>query len=877
MSVPALLSRWRSDPTVAENVVEWRILPPRAARSRPLPHNLHPSLKEALSQNKVSSIYIHQESVWHKVQQGENVVVVTGTASGKSLGYNLPVIDRLLRDPHARALYIFPTKALAQDQMAGLKQISQILDEYITSTPTSESQPIAPGVYDGDTPSSHRGAIRSKSRVVVSNPDMLHAGVLAHHTAWAEFFQNLRFVIIDEMHIYRGVFGSHVANVIRRLKRVAHFYGSHPQFILTSATIANPAQLAEWLVEEPVSLVDEDGSARGEQNFLIYNPPIINQELGLRRSVLQESVRLADDLLDYGIQTIIFGRTRRTVEIILSYLREKAENRPPGVSNFSFEALREAFTDSLPQDQDPIHAIRGYRGGYLPRQRREIERGLKQGTVRAVVATNALEVGIDIGGMGAAVIAGYPGAISSTWQQAGRAGRGEETSLAILITSASPLDQYLAHHPDYFFGRTPEQALINPNNLLILLGHLRCAAFELPFNEGEAFGKLNREDLVEFLEYLAAEGVLHHSGNRFFWMSDSYPAESVSLRSASPEPVLLQAPYAEGMVTIGQVEISDATWMVHPGAIYMHEAASYLVDDLDLETRLARLRPADSDYYTEPRSEVNVQLLNKKEDREIAAGLKAYGEISVTTQVTGFRKIKLHTHETLGIGEVALPPTELITEGYWVSISEETIRRLDELGLWTNASLDYGPNWKKQREQARARDGYRCQVCGVSEQGREHDVHHKTPLRFYLREAGGRPIYEQANHLSNLITLCPPCHHRAETAVRVRSSLAGLAYALWNLAPLFLMCDTRDLGVHSDPKSTLSDGSPTVVLFDKAPAGLGFSRSLYDLHPELIEKTHELVSACACTEGCPSCVGPGGENGLGGKQETLAILEFLNR
>ena len=779
----------------------------------------------------IEALYAHQATAWEQARAGRHLVVVTGTASGKTLCYNLPVLDCLLRNPQSRALYLFPTKALAQDQVANLEALVDL--------------PIA--TYDGDTPGGARPAIRAKARIVVSNPDMLHTGILPHHTLWAEFLRHLQFVIIDEMHAYRGVFGSHVANVIRRLKRVARFYGASPQFILTSATIGNPVELAERLIEEPVALVDNDGAAKGAKHFMIYNPPVVNRALGLRRSALLESVRLTQELLQHNVQTIVFARARQTVEQILRYL-----------------------VSSLCPELNSGHGsvIRGYRGGYLPSQRREIERGLREGSVRAVVATNALELGIDIGGMGAAMLVGYPGTIAATWQQAGRAGRQTGAALAVLVASADPLDQFLARHPDYFFGRSPEQALVNADNPLILLQHLRCASFELPFHMGEAalFGRVQPAQVAEYLQFLQEAGILHQSGEKYFWMADQYPAESVSLRSASAEKVVLQA---DG-VTIGEVDRESAYWMVHPEAIYLHEAQSFVVDELDLDHGVARLRTTDADYYTEPGSETTVQLLDKLAEAEAAGATKAHGEIAVTTQVTGFKKVRWFTHENLGGGTVSLPPTELHTTGYWLTLNHETIESLRGQGLWSNDANDYGPNWPMRRDQVRARDGYRCQNCGAPENGRAHDVHHKTPFRAFAS-------VEQANQLDNLITLCPNCHRRAELAVKIRSGLAGLAYALAHLAPFALMCDARDIGVHSDPQSPLAEGEPTVVIYDRVPAGIGFSERLYELHDELLGRAYELVAACECDDGCPSCVGPGGENGYGGKRETQALLEALVR
>jgi len=867
LSLDTLLSAWRENPDVVSNIAAWQALPARPARFAPFPGGLHPALSASLRAQGISALYSHQATAWGHVSAGRNPVVVTGTASGKTLCYNLPVLHRLLRDPGARALYLFPTKALAQDQKNALDQlISNLAYELPAPSPQPPIIPIA--TYDGDTPAETRRIVRVTARLVISNPDMLHAGVLPHHTLWADFFRHLQFVVIDEMHAYRGVFGSHVANVLRRLKRIARFYGASPQFILTSATIANPVELAEWLIEEPVALVDDDGAARGTRYFVIYNPPIVNRDLGLRRSALLESVRLAGDLLEYDIQTIVFARARQSVELILRYLQ------------------RHLSSKSLPPHRGELEGgrIRGYRGGYLPRQRREIERGLRDGSVRAVVATSALELGVDIGGMGAAVLAGYPGTIAGTWQQSGRAGRQTEASLAVLVASANPLDQFLAHHPDYFFGRSPESALVNPDNLLILLGHLRCAAFELPFQARDSFGRVDAARVAEFLQFLQESGILHRSGNKYFWMADQYPAEGVSLRSASPETVVLQAEDGDAPTTIGQVDHASAFWMVHPGAVYLHEGQAYLVEELDPEQHIARLRAADVDYFTQPHSETMVQLLGKTDQAQARGTTKVHGEISVTTQVVGYRKVRWFTQEHLGLGEVSLPPTELVTTGYWLAIAEETVTYLQAQGAWTNAPIDYGPDWPAQRDRARARDGYRCQNCGLPEggralstsqgsalgasQGQAHHVHHKVPFRAFAS-------YQQANQLDNLVTLCPRCHRHAETAVRIRSGLAGLAFVLGHLAPLFLMCDARDIGVHSDPASPLADGQPAVVVYDQVPAGVGFSQRLFELHDELMAHAYELVADCECTDGCPSCVGPAGENVQGGKREALALLECL--
>ncbi|NUM45306.1 MAG: DEAD/DEAH box helicase, partial [Anaerolineales bacterium] len=859
MSLSQLLSLWKYTPQIAENIAHWETIPARTARGTALPPDLHPGLADALRAQGIHNLYIHQSQAWEHARAGRHVVIATGTASGKTLGYNLPVLDHLLRHPDARALYLFPTKALAQDQWTVISKQYSVTSGQTSTTAslTTDHSPLTTAIYDGDTPRTHRPALRENARIILSNPDMMHLGILPYHTSWVKFFRNLQFVVIDEMHTYRGVFGSHVANVLRRIKRIAAFYGAAPQFILTSATIANPVELAEKLIEAPVEVVREDGSARGAQHFLIYNPPVIDEDLGIRRGILQESVYLTGDLLTYQVQTLLFGRSRRTVELMLRYLREGSSSSPPPLRPSSAPA-------------STLSEIRSYRSGYLPAHRREIERGLREGTVRAVAATNALELGINIGGMGAVVLAGFPGTISGTWQQAGRAGRGSEESLAVLLTSANPLDQYLARHPEYFFARSPESALINPDNLLILLDHLRCAAFELPFRAGEGFGLVTGETVAEYLDFLAQTGELHPSKDKYFWTAQDYPAQRVSLRTASARRIILQTfvvphasaePHAraelqtEEVRTLGEVDGESAPWMVHPGAIYLHEAESYLVDELDLESGYARLHAIETDYYTEPTQETEVTLIELKEETPVPGGIKSHGEVQATTQVTGYQKIRWFTSERLGSEPLEMPPSQLQTTGYWLSLAEETVDALREAGLWSSDPNRYGPTWPRARDAARARDGYRCQSCGLPESGpgsfgRSHDVHHKIPFRQFVSA-------EEANRLDNLVTLCPPCHRRAETAVRIRSGLSGLGFVLGNLAPLFLMCDPSDIQTHADPQSPLGNGQPTVIMYERIPGGIGLAQRLFEVHGELIGAALELVAACACADGCPSCVGPG--------------------
>ncbi len=441
-----------------------------------------------------------------------------------------------------------------------------------------------------------------------------------------------------------------------------------------------------------------------------------------------------------------------------------------------------------------------------------------------------------------------------------------------MVASPSPLDQFLAHHPDYFFGSSPEQALVNPNHLLILLEHLRCALFELPFEKHEGFGSISDELLEEYLNFLLANDEAHFSNEKYFWMKDQYPAANISLRSASPQSVVLQSTAEDGRpIVIGTVDSESAAWMVHPGAIYMHEGQQYFVQEYNLAEHIAQLIPVGLDYYTEAQRNSEIEVTSETEHETLSAcEKKAYGEIQVTTQVVGFKKLRWFTYENLGEAVLDMPPSELQTTGYWLSLSEETTARLREAGNWTNDRNDYGTNWPKIRESVRRRDQFKCQVCGVVESDKQHDVHHKIPFRTFTST-------DEANRLENLTTLCRTCHQKVEQNVRIRSGLAGLGFVLGNLAPLFLMCDPRDLGTQTDPAWKPANGLPSVVLYDLVPAGIGFSQKLFEMHDELMQRALELVSECQCEDGCPSCVGPGGENGVGGKAETLEILKSLQR
>jgi len=861
MTLSDVLTAFRQDSAFMRGVTAWERISARPARVAPWPAGLDPRLVAATRDQGIEQPYTHQAQAVEAALAGEHVVLATSTASGKTLAYNLPVIHTLLNDPAACALYLFPTKALAHDQIAALGELIGAL-QAPGSTGLTTSIAVRP--YDGDTPSAHRPATRREARLLVTNPDMLHTGILPHHTRWVRLFANLRYIVLDELHTYRGVFGGHVANLLRRLRRVCRFYGSDPRFVCASATIANPRELAERLIETPITLVDDDGAPQGEKHFLLYNPPLVNPQLGIRRSAALTAKDIAARFLQADVQTIVFARARLTTEVLLGYLRDAV-----------------TATGGNPQ------AVQGYRGGYLPSERRTIERGLREGQVCGVVATNALELGVDIGQLSACIMAGYPGTIASTWQQAGRAGRRAGLSAAVLIASALPLDQYLITHPRYFFGQPVERALLDPDNLAVLANHLACAAFELPFEPSEPFGDFG--DAGAILDVLSEEGMLHQRGGRYTWIGEGYPAGGFSLRTSTPDNIAIQD-VSGGASTglsagrpqvIGQMDRPSAPMLIHEEAVYLHGGVTYVVESLDWEGGMALVRAAELDYYTRASATTDVRIVKEYSPGHEAKGsgrqedtVRGYGEILVTTRATGYRKIKRYTHEVLAWAPIDLPEQKLHTIGYWLVLSEELTARLQEAGVLPPPA-DYGPNWPIQRDGARARDGYHCRHCGAPErEGRQHDVHHITPFRAFGYVPGVNDLYKLANRLENLITLCPACHRRVERARGTRGALSGLAYLLRNLAPLYLMCDPGDLGSAVQARAP-ETGLPTVTLYDRAPGGAGLSVRLYELHDELLAAALDIVRRCSCSDGCPGCVGPVSDAGPGTKALARQLLEAI--
>lgn len=759
-----------------------RYFPARAAQWAPFPTWVHEDLRAAYKAKGIEKLYSHQTAAAEAAHEGKNVVVVTPTASGKTLCYNLPVINAILENSDARAIYLFPTKALAQDQLAEIHDLNQRLDNRF-------------GVftYDGDTPSDARKAIREKSHIVLTNPDMLHTGILPHHTRWTRLFENLRYIVLDELHTYRGVFGSHLCNVLRRLRRIANFYGCQPQFICCSATIANPCELAGKLLETDVQVLNANGAPAAEKTFVFYNPPVVNRALGIRRSYINEACRVSQEFLNRDLQTMVFANSRLHTELMLTYLQQANPQQPGKVTN-----------------------IRGYRGGYLPNERRDIERGLRDGQIRGVVSTSALELGIDVGSLDTVVMAGYPGTIAATWQRAGRAGRRSGSSCAVLVASSAPLDQFIVRNPDYFFGNTPEHAFIQPDNLEILVNHLKCAAFELPIGPDEHFGDIDVQDLCA---RMAETGFLHRAGENYHWTQEAYPADTVSLRSVTSDNFII-IDLTGAPLVIGEVDFSNALTTVHEKAIYIHGGQQYHVEHLDFKERKAYVKRVDVDYYTDAIRYTQVRILECAEETRVndtsapnIPALRSFGEVLVRSQVIGFKKIKLFTNENIGAGNLELPENEMHTTSYWITLERLLLEAL--------------------------------------------------PFTISERQSG----------------------------------MFGLLHALASVATLLLMCDRRDLGTAigekppypNDQNSAMETVQrrdrisqdakeffePNLYLYDGYPGGIGFSEPLYRSHDILMHRTRELILACECAQGCPSCVGPAGDLAPRAKEAALAILDRL--
>jgi len=635
----SIVKTLKEDKNFISSVTRWEHIPAKEGKYADIPDDLNGTISESLARRGIEKLYTHQKTCYDAARSGRDLVVVTPTASGKTLCYNLPVLQTLMESEEARALYLFPTKALSQDQQASLNEI--VMDGNL---------PVKICTYDGDTPGSLRISARKSGRIIITNPDMLHSGILPNHPKWIEFFKSLKYIVLDEVHTYRGVFGSHMTNLVRRIRRIANFYGSDPVFICCSATIGNPKELTEKILERETVLVDDNGSPSGEKHIILYNPPLVDPVQGIRRGIVLESQRMALKLLKGGVKTIIFARSRVKTELISSYLNESLSNH---------------YNENFRIKVEP------YRGGYLPGERRLIEKGLRDGSISGVVSTNALELGIDIGGLDASILAGYPGSIASAWQQAGRAGRSSQLSLSLIIASSSPVDQYLTQNPGYFFGASPESGFVDPDNLYILIDHLKCAAFEIPFKKGETFGG----DVEELLDYLEENGVLRHTGDSWHWADRSYPSERISLRSGAGENVVIIDNTKGRYEVIGEMDAHSARELLFEEAIYIHKGDQYKVLKLDLENHLCNVEESTVNYYTDSILKTDIKVL-EIDGEEPVLGLKLISsDILVRNEVSKYKKIKFKTHENIGYGDIFLPEYEMHTRSAVLLFPEDSKAR----------------------------------------------------------------------------------------------------------------------------------------------------------------------------------------------------------
>jgi DEAD/DEAH box helicase domain-containing protein len=767
------------------------------------PEALGDGLIGALRARGIERLYSHQGRAFEVAQSGTNFVVATPTASGKSFCFHLPVLKALLDEPDARAIYLYPTKALARDQENGLRELMAAAG--LNAVASGGRPPASAVVFDGDTPGDARRAARERAGIVITNPDMLHAGILPHHASWARTFQHLRYVIVDELHTYKGVFGSHVANVLRRLLRVARFHGSNPVLIGATATIGNPREHAtrlfglgeceneiDGISSRDLELIATSGAPRGARRFFLFNPPVVNAELGIRASYVKQAVMLAADLVRAKVPTIVFGQSRNNVEVMLRYLRDRVAPE--------IDASR----------------IMGYRGGYLPAQRREIERKLRAGEVLAVVATNALELGIDIGELDAVICAGYPGSTAAMWQRFGRAGRRGETSICVLVTSSAPIDQYLAREPGFLLGSPIEEARIDPDNVEILIQHLKCAAFEMPFRRGESFGSLGPKETADALGFLVQHRVLHEAGGTFHWAEDAYPASNVSLRSIGWDNVVIIDAATD--TSFAEMDWRGSHTMLHEQAIYQHDGECWQVERLDYENHKAFVRKVAPDYYTDAMTYAQVSVIEKSDEGSLvessAAGsatsdaftadhggwLAGWGEVSLVEKVVGYKKIKFFTHENAGFGDVHLPEMQMHTTAFWLTVPE-----------WRCAQIESG--------RAAAIDGLR----GI---GVALETVATLALMADPRDLGttlGDAVAESDANVNG-----PEERNSAPPPMLPRKAPGG-------------------------PKPGYS---PTLFVYEHTPGGIGLAERIFEQREILVARALRLIEKCPCSAGCPACVGP---------------------
>jgi DEAD/DEAH box helicase domain-containing protein len=733
MDVQRFLNRLQNDPGYQQQIARIEEIPGCEPVFGAVTPPLRSEIQQLLAGRGITQLYSHQAEAIDAIRQGRHTVIVTGTASGKTLCYHLPVLESFLADPQSRALCIYPTKALAQDQLKTLVRLVESL----------ESPPVM-GTYDGDTSVNHRKKLRDSGNIILTNPDMLHQGILPKHPGWSAFFGNLRYVILDEIHTYRGVFGSNVANVIRRLKRVCRHYGGDPVFIGTSATIHNPLQHAEELLGVPMRLVDQDGAPRGRKYFVFWNPPYLDQTRTERKSANSEAAQLMTELIRERIPTIAFAKARVVTELIYRYVQEQLEKHHPGLAK----------------------RIRAYRGGYLPEERREIERQLFEGELLGVTSTNALELGIDIGQLEACLIVGYPGTIASTWQQAGRVGRAGEDSLVIFIPHQNPIDQYLINDTRYFLAKNPEAAVIDPGNPHILMGHLRTAAFEAPLAAADCheFG----EYAPALLELLNEAGELRQIAGKWYWRTTGFPAAEVSLRNISDNTFSIVDTSNGPPKVIGTLDESSAYQQIYTEAIYLHDGETYFVTEMNVAQKVSYVTKVGVDYYTQSVTEVKITITDKEIEsawRKAAAG---FGAVEVMIKPYLFRKIKFGSRDSIGFGKINLDPQVMQTNAFWIVPPPYTLHLVKEYG--------------------------------------------RDPVE----------------------------------------SMLGIANVLTEVLPFLVMCDSGDIGSMVD---LANHGAPALFIYDKYPGGLGFAHRSLERVEELMTAARDLIAACPCDAGCPSCVG----------------------
>lgn len=798
----------------------------KAAVKVPFPSWLNEKSISLFSDKGISLLFQHQRTAIEAIYNAENVLISTGTASGKSLCYQLPLIEMLLSDEKATAILVFPTKALTQDQYNSLIQIWP-----------EKAPKIA--VYDGDTPKQMRNKIRTNAQIILTNPDMLHLGILPYHTAWNTFLSNLKWIIFDEIHIYKGIFGAHVANVIRRLKRIAKHYQTDPGFIFCSATLSNGQELAEKLTDETFTTISEDSSGNGNREILFLNPPVIDEEFQLRAGSIVTAAKAAQALLESNRQLLLFCQSRQSVE-------------------FTVRRLRDYKIDAS-----------GYRSGYLARERRAIESDLKSGKARCIAATNALELGMDIGGIDSVISIGYPGSVSALMQRQGRAGRKKGNSRFILIASQTPTDQYIITHPEFLFEKTYEPVLIDPDNLLILLQHLQCALYELPFSTAESYGNLSMEETQDLMNYFVSQGIARLSGNHYYWLQSELPQATVSLRNAGLHRISIVKNETGKSELIGEVDQSSAYWMVHPGAIYYHNGISYLIEDLDLESNIARAKRYIANYSTEAQTESHITVSNVLSSIEKIGADVHITDVTVKSRVVSYKKTDSETHRILEVLPLDMPEEILETKAFTIVLKENFRNELRDSFLWNSDENDYGPEWNQIRKSIIERDHNECTLCHTKSSVVPLHVHHIQPFRTFADR-------RKANSPENLITLCPSCHHRVEQNVKMRSGLAGYATAFHQLAALFIECDPNDITISIEQDCADFDGRASIFLYENTPGGIGLSQAISEHCEEINEAVISLIRNCPCVDGCPGCIGAAGENGDGGKAEALAISKGVS-